>query len=133
MKSRAFLATLSVFALSSNLLAKESQNFLHCTGGINASGNTKVEAKIYPSKKAAVTFAFKAYDSNEISYDTQVLKFDKNDKSYYKEVGYCSDQVNGGQTYVLKTLDNTAVLEVFWCDDDGGSGQDTFQLTCSTK
>lgn len=133
MKSLTILATLSVFALSTNLLAKESSNFLYCSGGVNASGNTKVDAKIFPGKKASVTFAYKAYDSEDVSYDTIVLKFDKSENSYYKEVGFCTDQVNGGQTYVLKTSETEAIVDVYWCDDDGGSGQDTFKLNCSTK
>lgn len=51
---------------------------------------------------------------------------------FFGELGDCNDQVHGGQAYAFEYQNGKGRLDVYWCDDDGGAGNYSHELNCTS-
>lgn len=121
MKSFLLVSALSLFSFSS--LAST----LICIG-TNVEQNVNVQATIDVGNVANVKAFYGKYNWTQ----EENLPFDS-EGQYVYSFGECADQMTGGQDYLITVEGSTAKYQYFWCDADGGSGHQEYELTCKQE
>lgn len=102
-------------------------NLLKCTGS-SIDQKVSVEALVEENAEAQIKlFYSKTNYTNE-----QFLTFSEG-VYYYNYGDSCTNQETGLEEYILSLKNDSASLIFSWCDDDGGSGFEEYELTCTKK
>lgn len=104
-----------------------------CSVDVNKGSKIKIEANVYVGQDSTLNIYYKndfAPNNTEVA---QIPLSYISENFYQNVVGdSCSDQYYGITEHSLdfSNKTNAATYTYSWCDDDGGSGFESYNLTC---
>lgn len=126
-------SVVALVTLASFIPASFAAEIWECKDGKSADGKVIVEALLTVNKNALITITYLNTYDGVPQVVNEELEFSPENNEYVITRGYCTDQVNGGEDLVFTFKGEKSNFSTYWCDDDGGSGVVSYDLTCSKK
>lgn len=133
MKKNFFLVSLVSFSALSGAFAQNSTQWL-CTADINVRSKVKIEAIVNTNADSTLNVHYKnSFNPDKTDVQEIPLSF-VSEGSFENVLGdSCTNQFTGITEHYLNFSEKTksASYTYSWCDDDGGSGYESYNLTCT--
>ncbi|MEQ1721562.1 MAG: hypothetical protein ABL930_00180 [Pseudobdellovibrio sp.] len=122
-----------IFVVSLSILSTATAEQWACTADINKGSVIKMNAIVNVGIEANLSTYYKnEWADDKVQVAQRRLVFVESE-SYQDVIGdSCNDQYYGIQEHYLNFSDKTktAAYTYSWCDDDGGSGFESYNLIC---